>query len=321
MMHERMRQSLHRQHGAVGLIAAVFLILVVLIMGQVTLRLAATGANDSLLNHDGVAALLLAESGLERAAGQLGANIATCDNSLAGSWGYAGGNIVIADLGAGFSTDFDGSALASGRCRVRATGSTGLFSAQRTVEAIISRDAGNLLGQYADFNATTCIFVFFCYPTGWWIDPFFSGWSNTGGVDNTRAAVVNKTGTGAAQTTTAEMTGLAPFTVTAPSTLTVDFDYRITAPTNQGVQVEFELAVGGSYNYSGTSNYTGTTSGFVSDSITIAITGSGPVTIDGFRVTLTASGGQPKSMWLDNLVMAGPGGGAAGVERWREVVN
>jgi hypothetical protein len=44
------------------------------------------------------------------------------------------------------------------------------------------------------------------------------------------------------------------------------------------------------------------------------------VTIDDFRVTLTASAGQPKSLWLDNLVMSG-GGSGAGIARWREIIQ
>ena len=306
----------HRQRGAVGLIAALFLILVVLIMGQVTLRLAATGANDSLLTHDGVGALLLAETGLERAAGQLGAG-AACDAALAGSWGYAGGNVTIDDLGGGFVTDFDGSALAPGRCRIRATGSAGLYNARRTVEAIVSTAVGNLLDPNADFNDISCFFIF-CRPVGWSV-PFFSGWTWNEGVGGSPALEVAKSSGGAVETA-AEHYPQTPFTVTAPTGLSVAFDYMTEAPSNQSVRVEFELWSGGT-RYSAFRDYTGDTGGFVSDSITVDITGSGSVTIDRFGVVLTASAGQAKSLWLDNLVMTGPGGGSAGIARWREIIN
>ena len=311
----------HRQRGAVGLVAALFLILVVLIMGQVTLRLAATGANDSLLTHDGVAALLLAESGLERAAGLLSVDSAACGSALAGTWGYAGGEVTIEDLGGGFVTDFDGSALAAGRCRVRATGTAGLFDAQRTVEAIIGTDAGNLLGTNADFNDRYCGFPI-CPPRGWL--PLF-GWWSFDGVDGTPAAEITKVNGSAATPVSVTASGFTAFTVTAPTSLVVSFDYGTIAPSNpnHGIQVEFELSHTGTtgFPYSGTRTYADTTGGFVSDAITIDITGTGPVTIDGFRFTLSAGTGPARTLWLDNLVMTGAGGGGAGIARWREIIN
>lgn len=314
-------RGLHRQRGAVGLLSALFLITAVLVMGQALLRQSGSSANDSLITQDGVDALFLAESGLERAAAHLASGAATCDASLAGSWAYAGGTVALADLGAGFTTDFDGSALASGYCRVRATGTSGLYGAQRTVEGIIGTDAGNLLGPYANFDDIFCIWVLCThwdtFWTGWPWPPL--GWDHTGGTGGSRALVVEKN-SGGSRYTTATLTSLSSFTVTAPTTLTVDFDYRIVAPNNQGVIVEFELAVGGAFVYSSSQTYTGNSGGFVSDAIAIPVTGSGPVTIDGFRVTLTASAGQPKSLWLDNLVMAG-GGGGGGIARWREIIN
>lgn len=314
-------RGLQRQRGAVGLLSALFLITAVLVMGQALLRQSASGANDSLITQDGVDALFLAESGLERAAAHLASGAATCDASLAGSWSYAGGTVAIADLGAGFTADFDGSALASGYCRLRSTGTSGLYGAQRTVEGIIGTDAGNLLGPYANFDDIFCIWVLCThwdtFWTGWpWSS---SGWDHTGGTGGSRALVMEKN-SGPSRLTRATLTSLSPFTVTAPTTLTVDFDYSIIAPSNHDVTIEFELAVGGAFVYSGSRNYAGNSGGFVSDSIAIPVTGSGPVTIDGFQVTLSANSGPQRSLWLDNLVMAG-GGGGGGIARWREIIN
>lgn len=318
MMARTELHGLRCQTGAVGLLTALFLIMAVLVMGQALLRQSASGANDSLLTQDGVDALFLAESGLERAAAQLSAGSATCDASLAGSSSYAGGTVAIANLGAGFSTDFDGSALGTGECRVRATGSAGLFGAQRTVEAILATATDNLLGTYADFNDTTCIlYVFFCRPTGWTINPFNTGWSNTGGPDGTRAAQVNKTGSFGTQTTTADLDALVPFTVTAPTTLTVHYDYQVIS-AGQTASVMVRLSSGAT-PYTATVSY-GPTTGFQNGSLAIAIPGSGPITIDGFHLTLTASAGQPKTLLIDNLELAG-GGGGGGVVRWREIIN
>ena len=306
-----------QQRGAAGLMAALFLILVVSILGQVTLRLASTSVNDSLLTHDGMAALFLAETGLERAAGVLAEGTITCGAGLAGSWTLAGGTVSIANLGAGFNTDFAGAALPAGQCRVRATGSAGLYGAQRTVEAVIGTDAGNLLDPNANFNNLDCIFII-CRPTGWSIG-YRGFWTWNTGVGGTPAFDIAK-GSGGEESITAEHTTHVPFTVTAPTTLTIDFDYSIVAPNNQDVVVQFEMSTGGSFVYSGSRNYTGNSGGFVSDFIPVTVGGSGSVTIDGFQVTLIASAGQPKSLWLDNLVMSGAGG-AAGIVRWREFIQ
>lgn len=312
-----------RQRGAVGLMAAVFLILIVLFLGQTTLRLAATGANDSLLVHDGVNALYLAESGLERAAAQLADGTATCGAGLAGSWSYAGGTVTIVNLGAGFTTDFDGSALGAGLCRVRATGSAGLFGAQRTVEGIINTN-GNLLGSAnADFNAPTgtCVAPG-CTPTGWTLSA--DGWDDDGGPDGSRAAYVAKPSSGPSDVTSAGQFAMTPFTVTAPATLTMTFDYKLVSAVTAGGQT-MQLTM---HLYSGATTYTGTpnpfssahTGGFESGSITFNIPGTGTVTIDGFDFTLTAKAGSAKWAWLDNLFLAGSGAGTASIERWREII-
>lgn len=316
-------RGLQRQAGAVGLLAALFLIMAVLVMGQALLRQSASGANDSLLTHDGVTALFLAESGLERAAAELSAGAVTCDASLAGSWSYAGGTVVIADLGAGFSTDFDGSALASGRCRVRATGTSGLYGAQRTVEAIINTE-GNLLGSAnANFNdpTTSCPYAT-CTPTGWSLSP--GGWDDNGGPDGTRAAYVHKPDPGPSEVTSAGQFAMTAFTITAPATLTMDFDYRLDTSGGGGQRIELTMRlVSGATEYAGTptpfiSSHTGA---FVPGSITFSIPGSGPVTIDSFEFELVAKSGQPKEAWLDNLYLYGSGTGSARVERWREIIN
>lgn len=315
----------HDQRGAAALMAAVFLILVVSILGLITLRLAATSVNDSLLNHDGVAALFLAETGLERAAGQLAAGTVTCGAGLAGSWTLAGGTISIANLGAGFTTDFAGAALPSGQCRVQATGTTGLFTAQRSIEAIIATSGGNLLGSAnANFNApnTPCP-PSTCTPTGW----VLSLWDDTGGVDGTRAAYVEKPTPGPSDVTSAGQFSMTPFTVTAPATLTMSFDYKLVSAVIAGGQT-MQLAMrlfSGATPYLGTPNpfsrpHTGV---FQNGTITFSIPGTGPVTIDGFDFTLTAKSGSAKWAWLDNLVLTSSGGGSstASVIRWRERIQ
>ncbi|MFN2309951.1 MAG: hypothetical protein ABR553_09500 [Gammaproteobacteria bacterium] len=310
-------RGLQHQTGAVGLLAALFLITAVLVMGQALLRQSASGANDSLIIQDGVDALFLAESGLERAAAQLSEGSAGCDATLAGSWAYAGGTVALADLGAGFTSDFDGSALPAGRCRVRATGTSGLYGAQRTLDAIIGTDAGNLLDPNANFDTPAGTCPPNCAPANWTIDS--GGWTSNGGVGGSPAVQVAKTGAGGPQNIDVVHAAFTPFTVTAPTTLTIGYDYRVLSPSDQDVQLTMRL-LSTSGPYTATVTYSTTTGTFLPETLAISVTGSGSVTIDGFSLTLHASGGQAKSLWVDNLELAG-GGGGAGVERWREIIN
>jgi hypothetical protein len=333
MSARRELHGLHRQTGAVGLLAALFLIMAVLVMGQSLLRQSASGAGDSLLAHDAVTALFLAESGLERAAADLAAGTATCDASLtAGSpLSYAGGTIAIADLGAGFATDFDGSALGTGRCRVRATGTTGLFAAQRTVEAIIDTEGNLLGGANANFDLpNTACDPSNCQPTGWsFVDqngnpPTLANpaWDDFGGTGGTRSAYVRKQDPGNEEVTSAGQYALTPFTITAPATLTMTFDYKYLCDQSQDMRIEMELSSGGTtYAMDGTFVRNLSSPNYQAGVITFTIPGSGPVVIDGFGFTLIARPGRPKQIWLDNLFLAGGGAGDASLVRWREIIN
>ena len=326
MMPRYRQPGRHDQRGAAALMAAVFLILVVSILGLITLRLAATSVNDSLLNHDGVAALFLAETGLERAAGQLAAGTVTCGTGLAGSWTLAGGTISIANLGAGFTTDFAGAALPSGQCRVQATGTTGLFTAERSIEGVIATSGGNFLGSAnSNFNAPvgSCVAPG-CTPTGWTLPA--GGWDDIGGVGGTRAAYVEKPTTGSGTVTTAGQFAMSSFTITAPTTITLTFDYKLNTSGGGGQRMQLTFRL-----YSGATPYvadaapfqTSHTGAFQNGSVTFTIGGSGPITFDAFTFDMFATGGQPKYGWLDNLVLTSSGGGSstASVIRWRERIQ
>jgi hypothetical protein len=129
--------------------------------------------------------------------------------------------------------------------------------------------------------------------------------------------------------TTAGSFGLTPFTVTAPATLTLDFDYKVVANGGgNSAKVTYLFSL-----WDGTTAYaapdvdinSSTSSGandFVSGSVSVSIGGTGPVTLTEFRFSMEAKSGQPKWGWLDNLNLRGPGGGA-GVRllQWREVVS
>ena len=65
------RRPRRRQRGAVTLLGAVFLITVVAALLAAAQRMAGSGVIDSALLRDGIQALFVAESGLERAAWRL----------------------------------------------------------------------------------------------------------------------------------------------------------------------------------------------------------------------------------------------------------
>ncbi len=313
-----------RQAGAAALLAAVFLIIIVLLLGQIVLRTTATGVNDSLLQHDAVMALYLAESGIERAAGQLSAGTTTCGAGLSGTWNYAGGTLSIINIGADSTRDFNGAALPAGKCRVRSTGGAGLFAAQRTLEAIINTNGNLLGGANAAFNAPTppsCANPGPA-PNGWVLSP--GGWDSCGGPDGSRAAYVEKPSPGSSEVTSAGQYSFSPFTITAPTTLTLTFDYKLNTSGGGGQRMEltfFLISGATQYTAAGAPFQTSHTGVFQNGSVTFNVPGSGSVSIDGFAFEMVARSGQPKYGWLDNLLLTGSGAGTASVERWRELVQ
>lgn len=313
-----------QQRGAVALLASVFLIIAVLVLALVSLRLAATSANDSLLTHDAHAALFLAETAIERAIGQLAGGTVTCGPALAGNWTLGSGSMSIPNIGADFNRDFAGAALPAGRCRIRANGNAGLFNVQRSIEVIVNT-SGNLLGgANANFNAPAgACNPPGCTPTGWSLPP--GGWQDNGGPDGSRAAYVEKPTTGPSVVTTAGQFSMNPFTFTAPATLTLTFDYRLNTSGGGGQRMElyFRLYSGAAPPYIASPSpfQTSHTGVFQAGSVSFDFTAfSGAITIDALEFDMVASGGQPKFGWLDNLHLSGAGIGTVLIEGWRERV-
>lgn len=124
-----------RQRGAVSIIAALMLAVLVTAMLLFALRDSDTAINDTLNQDDSTAALFLAESGLERAVNLLASGTA-CDASLISSHTMGKGGF---DVTAGQTTDFDGvTALPAGQCRVQVTGRISNKNTQRTIQGVIS---------------------------------------------------------------------------------------------------------------------------------------------------------------------------------------
>ena len=326
-----MRLRFHKQRGAVTLIGALFIIITLALMLAVLQRMAGSDILDTAGQIGSVEALFLAESGMESAAALY--STGTCDATLTAGSPFTFGSGAFA-IDNAFTTDFTGAPLPAEECRIRVTGSVAALGAQRVIEAIFNKSGGNLLANgNANFDelAGACS-PSSCTPTGWTFNLipiwsiFFPPWDDNGGPDNSRAAQVIKPFNGGSITTTGGSFALPSFTVTAPITLTLDFDYRVQSSgnTNQEARYAFTLS-------DGTTTYpailpsfpSGDTTGvFESGSVTFDITGTGPVTITDINFVLTAKSGQSKTAWLDNLVLQGNGGGSGvTLRQWREVVS
>ncbi|MBI5041490.1 MAG: hypothetical protein HZB57_09950 [Gammaproteobacteria bacterium] len=123
--------SLGKQRGAGTLMATVFLLLIIALLGGIGLRMAGTDINDTAVQNDSVEALFLAESGLERALQKLAAGT-VC--------GAAVTDVAAQTLGRG-TFQITSAAINAGLCRVQVLGSVGLAGttpATRLIEADLS---------------------------------------------------------------------------------------------------------------------------------------------------------------------------------------
>jgi len=305
-----------RQRGAVTLIGALFIIITLALMIEVIQRMAASDVLDTAVQNDAVAALFIAETGIEHAS-YLYVNGTICgDLSLVNSLAAGRGEF-----------DITSSALVGTDCQIRVRGEISSFGVQRVIEATLKNDGGNLIGNAnPDFEEPPGACINPCRPTGW-NDLTAGGWDDSGGPTGTddRAAYVIKPNNGSGIATTAGTYGLTAFTVTAPAILTLDFDYRVLTTGNspQEAQLSFNLSDGvSSYPASPTPFKSGNTGNYTTGSVIFNIGGSGPVTITSFGFTLFAKSGKPKQIWLDNLVLQGAASGSAvSLRRWHEIVS
>jgi hypothetical protein len=295
---------------------ALIIIITLVLMIEVLHRMAGSDILDTAVQNDAVEALFIAETGIEHAS-YLFANNTTCaDLALVGPVNAGHGSFAI-----GPSTQV------GSECSIRVTATAGALGAQRVVEAML-RNEGNLLG---DANANfddplpPCVAPG-CVPTGW---TFSAGqWQDGGGASGAaddRAAYVVKPSPGGSTATTAGSFGLPSFTLTAPATLTLSFDYKVVTSggSNKEAQLFFSVSDGSTtYQADPWPFEDGHTSSYLSDSVTIDIGGTGSVTITDFSFTLFAKAGQPKQIWLDNLDLRDPaGGGSVALRQWREIVS
>ena len=300
--------SPYRQRGAATILAVMFLVVSVSLMVVAALNMAGSDITDTAMHSDAIEALFIAESGVEHASYQY-ANGTACPD-LAGLIGSIGrGSFVITDAALNPALE----------CEVDITAT---ITAPRSVQRRISvtlRAGGNLLASdNADFNDPE---VGPGPPTGWTLPA--GSWHDTGGPDGSRSAYVVKPLNGPSEVTAAGAYSLSSFTVSAPTTLTMSFDYRVTNGNSpQEMHLTFELRDSNGNVYTHPLYQRGSTGGYASGSVDIAIPGGAPVTITVLEFELVAKAGQAKQIYLDNLVLTDPAGGSSvGLVSWREPVQ
>jgi hypothetical protein len=313
------------QTGAVSVITVLLLAMVVMLVLVMSIQISTTGVNDTLNQSDSVAALFLAESGMERVSWNF-SNTGVCDTTLAeGPISQGPDSFNIENLGVGFNTDFTGVALPAEQCRVRVVGAVSRSNTSRTLEAILEINANLIQTANPDFNDPPGAGP----PTGWTFNQsgafFGDPWDDFGGPDGRRAAFLYKPNPGGGAANGGGSFALSGFTVTAPITLNMTFDYKVeNGAASNSMQLTFHVGDGTNTYSSVVYEDSNTGGAFVSGTTTIDITGSGSVSLTALSFDLVAKAGQPNRIWLDNLVLTGGGGGAGGpvtLKQWREVIQ
>jgi Tfp pilus assembly protein PilX len=244
-----------RQHGAVGIVALMFILIIVLFAMRQAATIAASNMMDSARQSDSVEALYLAESAVERVGYQFvnSGTPPTCNDSIfnVGTDFAVGSRGVFRVLGA-YNTDFSGGNLLNTMCRVRVQGEIPATKVTRTVDTIVATEADliSISSLNPNFNNAaydgTRLSDNTNAPTSWNLvggnqGMIFIGWDQNGGNsdDNinckTSAASCNRsafarktdTGSGAASAGGAFNTTGSPIYITAPKTLRLTFDFRV----------------------------------------------------------------------------------------------
>ncbi len=329
------RRSRRGMRGATSLLAVMFLLTTIAALLATVLTMTSSDIIDSSVQSDSVQALLLADSGIERAAYVFKTPANGCDNAGVGAgptqYALGAGTFTI---NSGVALDFANVPLVANRCRVQATGRVGTGVA-RTVDAIVERN-GNTLppGSNTNFNAPLGTCVSPCtQPTGWYLEAIvpsgqtsftpFDDVDPAPGTPTDRTAYARKSWNGPQSATGAgNYTFSPPIMVNAGTTMQVTFDLWVNGGSaSKEAYYTFSLS-DGVQTWSSAQGDAPHTGAWTSRTVTIAITGTGTKSITQIAFQLELRAGQPKQAWLDNIVLQGAGGsGATRVIAWREPVN
>ncbi len=120
--------------GAATLMAVLFLLIVVAFAVLVAIRMSGSDVMDTSLGQSGLNALMLAESGVERAAARYvsGTACKALARPVDGPYPLGQGSFTV---NGAYSTDFNGAKLPAGECRIQSVGAVAMV--RRTVQAIL----------------------------------------------------------------------------------------------------------------------------------------------------------------------------------------
>lgn len=243
-----------------------------------------SSVNDSVVEDDSIAALFLAESGLERGARAF-ATSGNCGNIDAGVYAFGRGTFEVISQGT--------TGLTATQCRIRAVGRVPSANVERAVERVIDRS----LVVNGTFDTPGS-----CPPAGWAISDNYGGPScDTFGGDT--LVFVYKATRGRNAITVATQTLAMPVTTTAATAAAIQYDYAVLSFFNNGkvrYTVQLNYSNGGSdrdrvsFSPGEAGTYTGS----------IGIPAN--VTITSIEIELLARG-SPKIGVLNNLSLTIPG--------------
>lgn len=311
------------------LITAMVLIVTVGLLAAVITFLSAGNVLSGAQHASSAQALFIAESGIEKGAREFGLNSAYTGET---NTPFGNGNFMVMTS----PNDFSGNPLPSGNIRIISVGAVTGDNAARTTEAILGPE--NLLpfSANADFNqapSNPCVKSLGCQPTNWNLEAQlpagrdtpanqYTPWDDLDpapGTSSDRAAYAKKNWNGPDSATSAGNFTFTPaISVSAPTTLTLTFDYWIQAG-NAAKEAYFTFTLSdGTTTWTSPETNSPHTGQWRTMSTTISITGSGTKIITNLGFTLELRAGQPKEGWLDNIRIGS--GGSVGLQRkyWRE---
>lgn len=201
--------------GAVTAIAVLVLLMIVAVAMLILSGMLRSSVSDSVIEDDSVAALFLAESGLERAARVFAAS-GSCANVGAGLFPFGRGSFEVSSLGA--------AGLSPTQCRIRAIGRVTNTAIERTVDKVVDRS----LVVNGDFETPGG-----CPPAAWTLTDDYGG-PNCRTVGGDTQVLVNKTSNGGNATTVAAQTLAMPVTTAAAVTAAIQYNYAVEPSAGSG---------------------------------------------------------------------------------------
>ena len=257
------------QRGIVGMVALMFIIIVVFFAMSQASTITASNISDSQRQIDSVEALFLAESGIEH----IGYRFVTSGSPAVCTDAQMGVGEADVTVGRGafrvlatFTTDWDGDTLPATMCRVRVQGEITASKVKRTIETLVATedDFISISSMNPNFNTSpydnTRVDDGITPPDNWTLTGGTQGlayiaWDQNGGnSDNNitcktdatlvcnRAAFARKTtaGSGTASSGGAFTVPLAtPIMIYAPKTLRLTFDFRVWTRGNSDQEMQF----------------------------------------------------------------------------------